>query len=200
MATTAELQAYATTVAQKYSIPTSVFLAQINQESGWNPNAVNASSGATGLAQALPSTAANPGYGVAPLTNLTDPYQSLDFAGAYDAALYKQTGSWDSALSRYSGGAYTADSLVGSSVYGTNAGTTAASSSVAGSTGSGVGAAVSGFTTSLLSPVWEIVSRGLLIWVGILLIIAALFALLWQSKTVQTTAKTVGKVAAVAAL
>ena len=39
----------------------------IQQESGGNPNAVNASSGASGLMQVMPATAASPGFGVAPL-------------------------------------------------------------------------------------------------------------------------------------
>lgn len=95
MATTAELQAAAVAAAQKYNVPTSMFLWQIGQESGWNPNAKNANSSATGLGQFISSTAAS--FDIDP----TDPYQSLDAAAKYDAQLYAQTGSWQSALTSY---------------------------------------------------------------------------------------------------
>lgn len=51
---------------------------------------------------------------------------------------------------------------------------------------------------SLLNPVWEVISRGLLVWCGFALVFIALAAMLWHSKTVQTTVKTGAKLAAVA--
>lgn len=76
----------------------SVFAAQINQESGWNPNAVS-SAGAQGLGQLMPATQAQ--YGV---TNPFDPAQSLSAAAQDDAALYKATGSTSGMLAAYNEG------------------------------------------------------------------------------------------------
>lgn len=104
MPTTAELQQYAAGVASKYGLPVPLFLAQIQQESGWNPNATNPNSSAYGIAQILSGTAANPGYGVKPITDRSDPYASLEFAGAYDAALLRSTGSFEGMLNAYGTG------------------------------------------------------------------------------------------------
>lgn len=88
--------------ASQYGVPQNLFLAQLGAESSGNPGAYNSSSGATGIAQFLPSTAANPGYGIAPF-DPTDPYASIDAAAQYDAALFSNTGSWSGAMSAYSG-------------------------------------------------------------------------------------------------
>lgn len=48
---------------------------------------------------------------------------------------------------------------------------------------------LAGISTSLLNPIWEIVSRGLLVWCGFALVFIALVALLFQSKTVRTGVK-----------
>lgn len=93
---------YATSVAQQYGIPVSVFLNQVSAESGWNPSAVS-SAGAQGIAQILPSTAANPGYGISPV-NPNDPFASLNFLGQYDAAMFNQYGNWQQALQAYNAG------------------------------------------------------------------------------------------------
>jgi hypothetical protein len=82
-------------------IPTGLLNQLIATESGYNPAAFNPASGATGIAQILPSTAASPGYGIAPLSNISDPNASIAFAGQYLAAQYKRTGSWTSAVSAY---------------------------------------------------------------------------------------------------
>lgn len=94
--------AQAVQAAQTWGVPPGLFVQQIGAESGFNPNAVNSSSGATGIAQFLPSTAAQPGYGISSF-DPTDPSASLNAAAAYDAALYKKTGSWTGALASYSG-------------------------------------------------------------------------------------------------
>ena len=94
-------QALAAQDAAAAGIPANVFLAQIQAESAFNPAAQNAS-GATGIAQILPSTAANPGFGIAPV-DPTDPVASLLFAAQYDAALAARDGSLTAALSDYSG-------------------------------------------------------------------------------------------------
>lgn len=50
---------------------------------------------------------------------------------------------------------------------------------------------------SLLNPVWEVVSRGLLIFCGFALVLIALAAMLFESKTVRTTIKRGAELAAV---
>lgn len=81
--------------AKKYGVPQNMFLWQITNESGWNPNATNPKSSAKGIAQFIDGTAKQ--FGINPL----DPLQSLDAAAKYDAMLYKQTGSWQAALEKY---------------------------------------------------------------------------------------------------
>ena len=83
----------------KYGVPTSVIYQQIGQESSWNTNAVTGN--AVGLAQIMPGTATDPGYGIAPVSNRNDPNQSIDFAAHYTAALYGKTGSWSGAMDAY---------------------------------------------------------------------------------------------------
>jgi hypothetical protein len=93
----------AVAAAQQYGVPVNLFLNQISVESGWNPTAINPSSGATGIAQFLPSTASNAGYGISPF-DPTNPSASLNAAAQYDSALYAQTGSWGQALAAYAQG------------------------------------------------------------------------------------------------
>lgn len=88
--------------AQQNGVPAGLFLAQLNAESGGNPTAFNASSGATGIAQFLPSTASNPGYGISSF-DPTDPIASINAAAKYDGALFASTGNWSDALAKYSG-------------------------------------------------------------------------------------------------
>lgn len=74
--------------------------------------------------------------------------------------------------------------------------TTGADTAPMGVGGGNAGAAVNqggGLGTSIIAGVWEVVSRGTLILIGAALVILALAALLFESKTVQTAA---GKVAA----
>ena len=79
--------------ANTYGIPQNLFIAQISQESSWNPNARNGN--ATGIAQIMPATAAD--LGVDP----TNPVASLYAAAKYDKQLYSQYGSWQQAMSAY---------------------------------------------------------------------------------------------------
>lgn len=95
---TADLQAAGQAAAAKYGVPWALFDNQIAGESSWNPNEGCSSANACGIAQFIPSTAAE--YGV----NVNDPVSSLNGAAAYDAALYQQTGSWSAALTKYTGG------------------------------------------------------------------------------------------------
>ena len=102
---------------QQYGLPSGLLEAQAQQEGGYNPSTgVNnySSTGAYGLAQVLPSTAASPGYGVTPITmqQAGDPSQALTFMAQYDAGRIKAAGgNVDAGISGYSGGAYSATSL-----------------------------------------------------------------------------------------
>lgn len=89
--------------ATVWNIPTNIFSALIGQESGFNPSAYNQSSGATGIAQILPSTAANPGYGLQSV-DPTDPNASLSFAAQYLNKFYNMFGNWSQALLAYNKG------------------------------------------------------------------------------------------------
>jgi len=75
----------AATVAKQQGIPVQYFLNLIDRESQFDPTAVNKVSGATGLGQILPSTAAKPGYGIDPVdpSTLTDPLTNLNLAASY---------------------------------------------------------------------------------------------------------------------
>lgn len=89
--------AYVQTSAARWNISPSILAAQLNQESGFNPNSVS-SAGAVGIAQFLPSTAAQ--YGI-------DPYnvqQSIDGMAMLDAKYRDQFGSIDEALAAYNAG------------------------------------------------------------------------------------------------
>lgn len=86
---------YAIQAAQKYGVPTNLFLWQIGQESGWDPNATNSGSTASGIAQFIKSTAKS--FGINPF----DPVQSLDAAAKYDAQLFDKYGNWSDALKAY---------------------------------------------------------------------------------------------------
>jgi soluble lytic murein transglycosylase-like protein len=99
--------------SQRTGIPVPVLVAQIQQESGFNPNAVG-SAGEIGLGQIKPTTAVHPGYGVqgvAPST-LTDPAANINFTADYLAGRAKAAGltDWnnpqqrDAALTAYNGG------------------------------------------------------------------------------------------------
>lgn len=96
--TTAQLQALATQDAEQYGVPVQMFLDQIQAESSFNPNVGTSSTGAVGIAQFEPATAA--GLGIDP----TNPVQALQGAAEYDAQLYQQQGSWTGALTKYTGG------------------------------------------------------------------------------------------------
>lgn len=93
-----ELVQYARQVAQKYGIDPGIFVAQIEQESGFNPNAKNKNSGASGIGQLMPQYYPN----VDPF----DPYQALDAAAQTDAQNLKTFGGrYDLMLAAYDAGA-----------------------------------------------------------------------------------------------
>jgi len=91
--------------AQQNGISADLFEKQINQESGFNPNAVS-SAGAIGIAQFMPSTAQ--GLGINPY----DAVQSLSGAASLMARYYTKYQSYDKALAAYNAGTATLDSAV----------------------------------------------------------------------------------------
>tara|TARA_Y100000114_G_scaffold23451_1_gene19180 strand:- start:2248 stop:4731 length:2484 start_codon:yes stop_codon:yes gene_type:complete len=82
-------------------------------ESGGDPQAVG-EAGELGAYQIMPSTAANPGFGVAPFTgDLTDPVDSRNFARDYlQAMLDRYDGDVEAALIAYNAGAGNADKFI----------------------------------------------------------------------------------------
>lgn len=87
--------------SQSSGTPLSImqFVAAHEDASG-DPDAVNPSTGATGVAQIEPATASDPGYGISS-PDPTDPTSSFDFMGNYLQALYQKTGSWAQAVEDY---------------------------------------------------------------------------------------------------
>jgi soluble lytic murein transglycosylase-like protein len=92
-----EYLAVAKAAAQKYGVPEDLFLRLVQQESGWNPNAVSPK-GATGLAQLMPATARALGV------DIDDPRENLDGGARYLRAMYDKFGSWRLALAAYNAG------------------------------------------------------------------------------------------------
>jgi soluble lytic murein transglycosylase-like protein len=84
-------------LAARYDIPEDLFLRLVQQESGWNPNAVSPK-GATGLAQLMPATARALGV------DINDPEQNLEGGARYLRAMYDKFGSWRLALAAYNAG------------------------------------------------------------------------------------------------
>ncbi|MFC7403429.1 transglycosylase SLT domain-containing protein [Citricoccus sp. GCM10030269] len=73
--------------AQEAGVPAALVAAQIDAESGWDPNA-GSSAGARGIAQFMPGTWAQYGNGADPL----DPLAGIAALGRYMAALKEQVG------------------------------------------------------------------------------------------------------------
>lgn len=92
-----EYLASARAAAQKYDVPEDLFLRLVQQESGWNPQAVS-DKGALGLAQLMPETAARLGV------DASDPLQNLDAGARYLRQQYERFQSWRLALAAYNAG------------------------------------------------------------------------------------------------
>lgn len=84
--------------ARRHGVPPRGFVHQIWKESRFNPTICNAGSGACGIAQFMPATAAS--FKIDPL----NPEQSLDAAAKYMAKLRKTFGSWALAAAAYNWG------------------------------------------------------------------------------------------------
>ena len=83
--------------ARKHDIPEDLFLRLVQQESGWNPQAVSPK-GATGLAQLMPETAD------LLRVDIDDPEENLDGGARYLRMMYDRFGSWRLALAAYNAG------------------------------------------------------------------------------------------------
>jgi soluble lytic murein transglycosylase-like protein len=83
-------------------IPRNLLARLLYQESRFRPEiisgAVTSPAGAVGIAQFMPSTAAQ--FGIDP----RDPFASINAAGVYLSKLYAQLGSWSLALAAYNWG------------------------------------------------------------------------------------------------
>lgn len=89
-------------------IPTDLLTRMLYTESRFREDvisgAVRSRTGAIGIAQVLPSTARDPGYGVPPLQDPTNPAASIPWAAAYLRAMFNRTHSWAKALGAYNQG------------------------------------------------------------------------------------------------
>lgn len=83
--------------ARRHNIPEDLFLRLIQQESGWNPQAVSRA-GARGLAQLMPDTAA------LLRVNPDDPHQNLEGGARYLRMMHDRFGNWRLALAAYNAG------------------------------------------------------------------------------------------------
>lgn len=91
-------------------IPHMLLARLLQQESNFLPEVINGSRlshvGAMGIAQVMPHTAVDPGFGVPALQDPLDPKQAIPWAGRYLKALYNALGatSWQDALAAYNWG------------------------------------------------------------------------------------------------
>ena len=83
--------------ASRHGVPPDLFLRLIQQESGWNANALS-HKGAMGLAQLMPGTARLLGV------NPADPRQNLEGGARYLRMQYDTFGDWRLALAAYNAG------------------------------------------------------------------------------------------------
>ena len=84
-------------IAELHDIPPALFIALVEAESSFDPDAVSVK-GAIGLTQLMPTTAEE--LGVDP----EDPLENLSGGARYLAAQYRRFGSWDLALAAYNAG------------------------------------------------------------------------------------------------
>jgi hypothetical protein len=102
-----DLEGMARQIARDYGLNPDIFVRMIEQESGFDPEA-RSRVGAIGLAQVMPDTARDPGYGVEPITDLSallDDDINMRFGAEYlRAMLDKFGGDYGLALAAYNAG------------------------------------------------------------------------------------------------
>ena len=93
-------------IAQAYGLDPEIFIRQMETESGFNPQAVSPA-GAGGIAQIMPATARQPGFGITPISDQDrfDPETSMNFGAQYmRAMLDRYDGDYARALAAYNAG------------------------------------------------------------------------------------------------
>ena len=91
--------------ADEYDIDPEVFVRLITQESGGDPTALS-EKGAMGIAQIMPETARDPGYGVRPIEDPFNPVEGLRFGAEYFRAMLDEFGGdYEKATAAYNAGA-----------------------------------------------------------------------------------------------
>lgn len=94
----------AASIAREHGLDPEIFVRQMMQESGLNPDAVSPK-GALGIAQIMPATARDPGFGVTPIDDPRDPEEALRFGAQYmRAMLNRYNGDYGLALAAYNAG------------------------------------------------------------------------------------------------
>jgi hypothetical protein len=93
----------AASYARRYGLDPEIFVRQMMQESGLNPDAVSPK-GAVGIAQIMPDTARDPGFGIEPISDPRDPEEALRFGAEYMRAMLDRYGDYGLALAAYNAG------------------------------------------------------------------------------------------------
>lgn len=102
----ADYRGQAARIAQAYGLDPELFIRQLEVESGFNPRAVSPA-GAGGIAQIMPATARQPGFGITPISDEArfDPEASMNFGAQYmRAMLDRYDGDYNRALAAYNAG------------------------------------------------------------------------------------------------
>ena len=90
--------------AERYGVDPEIFTRLVAKESGWDPDARGAA-GEVGYTQIMKETAVNPGLGVTPIQDRSDPVDNLRFGAEYLGKLIDYyDGDYNKALMAYNGG------------------------------------------------------------------------------------------------
>lgn len=91
-----------------YNLPNNLLMRLLYQESRFRGDIIDgrvlSRTGAQGIAQVMPETALSPGFNTPPLNDPFNPKESIQWAGAYLAGLYKHSGDWRKTLAAYNAG------------------------------------------------------------------------------------------------
>jgi hypothetical protein len=90
--------------AERYGVDPEIFTRLVAKESNWNPNAKGAA-GEIGYTQIMAETGINPGLGVTPIKDRSDPLDNLRFGAEYLGSLIEYyDGDYNKALMAFNGG------------------------------------------------------------------------------------------------